>query len=204
MTGAPSSNKPEAASSRCECGKTAIVVLGEAGLCVDCYYKLTVAQTLQLRNAVMHMNHAAAEMDFVSGLRNFTPRMQVPDLPPAPMTLNNIKVDHSVVGSINTGDVATIDVSITYLNQAGNKDVSNVLKALTEAIVNALAQPDKSKMLDQVAYLSEQAVAAAKERKPGMINAALAAITQAATTVSAVATAWNAAEPVLKAHFGFP
>jgi len=42
---------------------------------------------------------------------------------------------------------------------------------------------------------------AAKDRKPGMIRAALSAITQTATTVSAVATAWSAAEPILKAHF---
>jgi hypothetical protein len=206
MTGVSPSNEPKPASDRCECGKSAIVVCGAVNLCVDCYYRLTVAQTLQLRNAVMNMNHAAAEMDFVSGLRNFTPRMQVPDLPPAPMTLNNINVDRSVVGSINTGEVAAIDVSITYLNQAGNKDVSNVLKILTEAIVNtpAVAQSDKSNMLDQVAYLSEQAAAAAKDRKPGVIRAALGAMTQAAGTVSAVAAAWNAAEPVLKSHFGFP
>ena len=57
--------------------------------------------------------------------------------------------------------------------------------------------------LDQVGYLSEQATAAAKDRKPGVIKAALAGITATVTTVSSVLTAWNAAEPVLKSHFGF-
>jgi hypothetical protein len=198
MTKSPSIN-------RCECGKIVVAVAGDAGLCVDCYYRLAVAQTLQLRNAAIGANAAAAQMDWVSGLNNFTPRMQVPNLPPAPFTLNNIHVDRSTVGAINTGEVEKIDVSITVLQQAGNKDVSEALKALTQAVIDATDMPEdsKSQTLDQVGYLSEQATAAAKDRKPGVIKAALAGITATATTVSSVLTAWNAAEPVLKAHFGF-
>ncbi len=186
-----------------QCGKPAIVQAAGVSLCVDCYYRLVVTQTLQLRNAAIGSNAAAQQMDFVSDLRNFTPRMQVPDLPPAPFTLNNIHVDRSTVGAINTGEVAKIDVSITLLQQAGNKDISEALRSLTQATIDASEMPEdsKSQALDQVGYLSEQAAAAAKDRKPGMIRAALSAITQTATTVSAVATAWNAAEPILKAHF---
>ena len=188
-----------------QCGKPAVGQAGDVSLCVDCYYRLAVAQTLQLRNAAIGSNAAAQELDFVTGLRNFTPRMQVPDLPPVPFTLNNIHVDRSTVGAINTGEVATIDVSITVLKQAGNKDVSEALKTLAQAVVDALGMSNESKSqtLDQVAYLSEQAAAAAKDRKPGMIKAACAALTQVATTTTALATAWNAAEPILHGHFGF-
>lgn len=197
------STKSSTAASCGQCGKPAVATAGSVSLCVDCYYRLAVAQTLQLRNAAIGSNAAAQEMDFATGLRNLTPRMQVPDLPPAPFTLNNIHVDRSTVGAINTGEVAKIDVSITVLQQAGNQDVSDALKALTQAIVDAsdMREDSKSQTLDQVGYLSEQAVAAAKDRKPGMIKAALSSITQTATTVSAVAAAWSAAEPVLKAHF---
>jgi hypothetical protein len=189
-----------------QCGRPAVAQAGSVSFCVDCYYRLAVAQTLQIRNAAIATNAAAAEMDFVSGLRNFTPRMQVPDLPIAPLTLNNIRVDRSTVGAINTGEIAKIDVSITVLQQAGNKDVSEALKNLTQAIVDASDMPhhSKSSTLDQVAYLSEQAAAAAKDRKPGVIRATLTAITQTATTVSTVATAWSVAEPTLKAFFGVP
>lgn len=179
---------------------------GATHLCVDCFYKLQVAQTLQLRNAAIGMNYAAREMDFVSGLPGFTPLMQVPELPKAPMTLNNIKVDNSVVGSINTGEVGTIDVSITVLEQAGNKELSEALKRLTEAVVNsALGKDDKDTLIDQVAYLSEQAASAAKNRKPGMIRAALNAIndtvTKTATTVTTVAAAWHVVGPIITEYF---
>jgi len=187
-----------------QCGKPAVVQAGRVHFCVDCYYRLTVAQTLQLRNAAIGSNAAAQQMDFVSGLRNFTPRMQVPDLPQAPFTLNNIRIDRSTVGAINTGEVAKIDVSITVLEQAGNKNLSEALKNLTQIILDAADIPNatKSDTLDQVAYLSEQAAAAAKHRRPGMIKAACAAISQVAGATTALATAWNAAEPLLKSAFG--
>ena len=50
-------------------------------------------------------------------------------------------------------------------------------------------------MIEQVAFLSEQAVAGAKDRKPGVIKATLGAVSQAAGSISAVAGAWQAAEP---------
>jgi len=118
--------------------------------------------------------------------------------------LNNIKVDNSVVGSINTGSVQTIDVSITYLKKAGGDEISEALKRLAESIANDTTAPDaeKSEMLDQVAFLSEQAVSAAKDRRPGLITATLGALNQGAATVSAIAAAWQNAAPLLRGYFG--
>lgn len=187
-----------------QCSRPAIVAVGGAALCVDCYYRFEVARTLNFRIAAIGMNHAAAEMDAVTGLRNFTRRIQVPDIPKGPAILNNIKIDNSVVGSINTGNVQSIDVSVTVLKEAGNGKISDALKALAEAVANshAISAADRDAMLDQVAYLSEQAAAAAKDRRPGMIKAAFSSITQGATAVSAIATAWATAEPLLKTCFG--
>jgi hypothetical protein len=199
---------PEIQTTAAPCGQCsipAIIAVNGAALCVDCYYRFEVARTLNFRIAAIGMNHAAAEMDAVTGLRNFTPRIQVPDIPKGPLILNNIKISNSVVGSINTGNVQSIDVSITVLKEAGNAKISDALKALAEAVANshAVSPADRDAMLDQVAYLSEQAVAAAKDRRPGMIRSALSSITKGATAVSAIATAWADAEPLLKTHFGF-
>jgi len=187
-----------------QCGRPAVAALGGNELCVDCFYKFEVARTMGARLAIIGMNHAAAEMDHITGLGNFSPKMQVPELPQAPIILNNIKVDNSVVGSINTANVQTIDVSITYLSSGGNAEISDALQKLTEAIANepALAKSDKDGLLDQVAYLSKQAAGAAKERKPGMIKAAIAAINQTAATIAAVSAAWSSAGPIIKSFFG--
>lgn len=198
------SESPATAGPCGQCSRPAIVGVNGAALCVECYYRFEVARTLGFRIAAIGMNHAASEMDAITGLRNITPRIQVPDIPKGPLILNNIKVDNSVVGSINTGNVQSIDVSVTVLRDAGNDKISNALMGLAEVIANShdIRAPDKDSLLDQVAYLSEQAVAAAKDRRPGMIRAAVTSIAHGAATVTAIATAWAAAAPLLKTYFG--
>jgi hypothetical protein len=177
-----------------QCGKTAIGKVGDLPICIDCYTKL------QTTNLVVRT------LESIAGVRpGLFPRIQIPPLPSAPFTLNNIKIDNSVVGAINTGNVQTIDVSLSYLHQGGNDKARDALKALTEAILGAssIDHAQKNELLEQVAFLSEQAVAGAKDRKPGVIKATLGAVSQAAGSISAVAGAWQVAEPILSALFNF-
>lgn len=187
-----------------QCGKPAVTALGGQPLCVHCWYTVEVAKTLAFRLSAIGMNFAAAQMDSVTGLGTITPRIQVPDLPKGPMILHNIKIDNSVVGAINTGNVQAIDVSLTYLENAGNNKVKDALKALTQAILDdsSITDAQKNELIEQVAFLSEQTVVAAKDRKPGVIKATLSAITQAANTITALGAAWQTAEPMLRSLFG--
>jgi hypothetical protein len=150
------------------------------------------------------MNYALDEMDNVTGLPLSGPRMQVPEIPKGPPILNNIKVDNSVVGSINTGNVQAIDVNLTYLHSVGNDKARDALKVLTEAVVNdtSVSDTQKNELLDQITFLSEQTVAGAKDRKPGLIKATFSALTEAAHTVTSMAGAWQVAEPILRSLFG--
>jgi hypothetical protein len=66
----------------------------------------------------------------------------------------------------------------------------------------AISDAQKNELVEQVGFLSEQAVASAKDRKPGLIRATFGALTQAAGTVTAMAGAWQAAAPILKGLFG--
>jgi len=196
---------PEAEAKCGQCGRQAVVAIGAAGLCVGCYYQFQVARTLAFRMHAIGINYTLAEMDDITGLGIHSAKMQVPDIPKGPFILNNIKVDNSIVGSINTGAVQAIDVSITVLRNAGSEELSNGLKKLTEVIANdqSLSEPEKNDMLDQVSFLSEQAVAAAKDRRPGLIKSTFATLTSAATAVNAISGAWVVVEPLLKTCFGF-
>jgi hypothetical protein len=159
---------------------------------------------MAFRLSAIGANFSLDQMDDISGLPHTGARMQVPPIPQCPPILNNIKFDNSVVGSINTGNVEAIDVSLTYLHSAGNDRTRDALKALTEAILTDTSTPDtqKNELVEQVAFLSEQAIASAKDRRPGLIKATFSALTQAAGTVSAMAGAWQAAEPILRSAFG--
>ena len=89
--------------------------------------------------------------------------MQVPPIPQGPPVLNNIKVDNSVIGSINTGNVRSIDVSLTYLHSAGNDKTKDALKTLTEVILSDVSITDvqKNELVEQVAFLSVQGIVGA-------------------------------------------
>jgi hypothetical protein len=121
-----------------------------------------------------------------------------------PVIFNNIKIDNSVVGAINTGNVKSIDVSLTNLHNAGRDDASAALKSLTEAILGEASMDItlKNEMVEQVAFLSEEATRRPEDRKPGMIKTALGAISQGAGTVVSVSQAWQAAEPIIRSIFG--
>jgi hypothetical protein len=195
----------EAGTLSCSyCGKASIASVGETRLCVHCYHTLQVARTLEFRLDAIGLNYALDEMDYVAPFALGGPRMQVPPIPEGPIILNNIKVDNSVVGSINTGNVHKIDVSLTQLHNAGDDRARDALKNLTEAIITdkTLTEVKKNELIEQVAFLSEQTIVAASERKPGIIKAILSDLTQVAGTVSAISGAWNAAAPILRAIFG--
>ena len=103
-----------------------------------------------------------------------SPLLKIPDLPDA-YVFNNIKIDHSTVGVVNTANVHTIDVAISHLNQAGKTEASDLFRELTENVVNDqdIDRKNIDEYLDIVAYLSDQAAAAAKDRKKGLIKAAI-------------------------------
>lgn len=187
-----------------QCGKPGVVSIEYTNLCVSCWYEYEVARTLSFRLAAIGMNNASDEMDFAMGFRNFSPRIQVPDIPEAPMHFHNIKIDNSVVGVINTAQAGAIDVNITYIKQGGNEDLANALTSLTEAITNTLEANEsvKKDLLDQVAFLSEQVTIAIKDRKPGVIKSTIEGIKAVVEGYAALKAAWDLAAPLLKTHFG--
>jgi hypothetical protein len=187
-----------------QCGKPSVIEMQGMGLCVDCWHKLESARTMAFRLNATMVNFAADQMDDMSGLPRSGARIALPPAPRGPVIFNNIQVDNSVVGAINTGNVRTIDITLTHLHNAGNDKARDALKALIEAILSdhTLSDTQKNDLVEQVAFLSEQTVVAAKDRKPGLIKATLGALTQTAGTVTTMAGAWNAAEPILKTLFG--
>jgi len=90
------------------------------------------------------------------------------------------------------------------VSSGGNDKARDALKILTEAILStrALSVNQKTELVDQVAYLAEQAAAPVRDRKPGVIKSTIAALRSSAQGVADVASAWQTAESVLSGLFG--
>ena len=196
-----------------QCGRTAIAKVNDVPICIDCYTKLQTANAqaqtafvATLRHLMAMSNQAAADLESIAGVRpGLFPRAQIPPLPSAPFTQNNIRFDNSVVGAMNTGSVRDIEVHLTHLKNSGNEKATDALEALTNAILRdfSIDITQKSDLVEQIAFLSEQAVLGPKDRKPGVIKTTLSALAQAAGTLTAMGGAWQVAEPILKTLFGF-
>lgn len=199
--------KPSKGLTPCgQCGRPAIVVVGEVPLCVDCEYKFQQSRYLVfVQNAAM-MNHAAGEIDAIVPFGPASPRIQIPPAPVPPIHYNNqsVAVSGGNVGAVNFGQVDNIKVNIDVLTQSGAVSQAEALAAVVNAVLDEpdIAPEKKNELLEQLAFVTKEAASPAQERKPGVVKAVLGTIKEGAGTAGAIANAWSAAEPIVRGYFG--
>jgi hypothetical protein len=173
------------------------------GLCVDCYYKFTIAQALQFQLNAAMMNLALAEMDSVVP---YGPsyRVQMPQIPNGAMSNTSITVSGGVVGSINTGTVSSIVVTMKGLGEAGHHEMEKALRTLTEAVIHSQSADDaqKNAILEQIEYVAGQAAAKPEERKMGLLRSVVSGLGSSLGAVADLATVWEQVGPVIRGALG--
>ncbi len=88
--------------------------------------------------------------------------------------MTNINVNHSVVGTINTGSIGTVDQSISAIIQLGEPELAEAIKSLSEAILgsNDLTQNQKNEIIESLSVISKEA-ASPKEVKQNTVALSL-------------------------------
>jgi len=188
----------------CQCGNNAMFLAGEdhsIPLCNDCHLKFQQALQMQQAALTTGMNFLADMMEATTGVYGVIPRHKVPtpvhmQVKQGPTTFNNINVDRSVIGSINTGEVGSIDVA---MDSIGDPQLVKALKDFTEAVINnkEMELEKKNEVIEQLAFLSSQATVPSAERKPSIIRTVIASVASSATTAG-LAQAWTALSPLLQ------
>ena len=131
------------------------------GLCVSCNGLVVDANYKSfLMNASM-INQANDDMDMAVGFSLNSGRIPVAALAMAisgNKTQNHIVVSNSNVGSVNTGDLAKINATITISQGTDMEEVGLHVKSLTEAIIHSteLAEKQKKELVDLIAELMAQ------------------------------------------------
>lgn len=96
-----------------QCNKIAIFVVGDGKvpLCIDCYLKLQQAIELEDRRLKEMMNYLTDHIEAAIGLYGILPRFPTsrPIVRQGPLTLNNININRSTIGTINTGEIKNLD-----------------------------------------------------------------------------------------------
>ncbi|HFD31733.1 MAG TPA: hypothetical protein ENJ28_03325 [Gammaproteobacteria bacterium] len=195
-----------------QCGKPAVQEYNGNPLCVECFTKVASVfqkqEEIRQRELIILMQQEQAiEADMYSSI-GLNPPPQKYDFthlrPPSNYTLHNIKVSDSVVGLVNTGNVETIDVAMTNIQHAGNTEVADALKLITEGVLqnSELTSELKNEILQNLSFVSQQISAEPENRNQGVLKSVLSGIRDSVSTVSSLVDLWVKVEPLFRGVLG--
>jgi hypothetical protein len=179
------------------CEKPAMWLVSEKKipLCLDCYAKFAQIQQTEIESYERMMNYFGDQIALSFGVPPMGPRF-----PPRPkpiqfgdVSLNNIKVENSVVGSINTGTVGSVDVSITMLKQNGDTQLAEALTKLSEAVLanTVLQAHQKNEALEILSLIANEASAPPNRRRTSALKPLLSRLRDIISTAGDLTTIWQ-------------
>jgi hypothetical protein len=192
-----------------QCDKAAVLHLGNGvPLCVDHYATLSAATSEQQRFNMAMMNFQRDRINETFGLPPSQVRINIPNpvINSSPVTYNNINIDGSVVGTVNTAaQVARIDVAMESIKITGHSEATQAIKELTETIVksNKVEKEEKEEAIEGLAFLAEQVALPSEQRQTSIIKMVLKKIPDAIGAAADLTTLWLAWAPTLT-HLFFP
>jgi hypothetical protein len=99
------------------------------------------------------INYPTDQMESIVGLPGISPRF--PErraiIHTGGVTLNNIRVSHSEVGVLNTGNIQSVDATVTVLKTEGNAALAAAVTRLSEAVIKSAEITNNQK--DQILEL---------------------------------------------------
>lgn len=190
------------------CSNQAMFLVGpedaRCPLCLDCHAKFV--QTLALQNDMLEreMNYLVGMAEATVGFPGILPRFpqrQVVQM--GDITLNNIKIDRSTIGVLNTGTIGTVDAAVTALQQTGDTASAQIFKSLTEAVARdrQLTPETKNQILDLLSLLSTEATAPRERRRSGAMLPLLEKLSNLLSGAAALAQLWAQYGPALQRLF---
>ncbi len=192
-------NREEATCS--QCGKPPLLAVSGTLLCLDCAQKWDDIVSAQIERQANLLNVLAGFAEMHTGFP--MPRLQMSRARRGPITLNNIHVANSVVGSINTGEIGKLDLVMSHMRVAGQKELANALQEFTQAVIDSqeLSAGDKNSALEHLSFLAGQSTLPAEERQSAVAKAVIPNLERTITRAGAIASLWSALKPLLETLF---
>lgn len=176
-----------------ECGKPSMYQLSNGALiCLECIDRFQFEQ-----NAAM-INFLLGEVESgTGGLPLEIPKLV---LRHQLVTFNNIRMDHSVVGVINTGQAQAIDVGLSYVKLIGDPALSELFQEFAQAVLDSreLDQTTRKAIIEQLSFLISQLLAKPEQKRAAIVGAVLKSIKDALLAFSGLVTLWEKLEPFLR------
>ncbi len=180
----------------CQCGKKpAVGSVNNKPLCIDCYTKLQQTAIQSIPYLQSEINYLADHIESITGAYGALPRYRIPQpiTNQSTLTFNNINVDRSVVGAINTAEVKQIDITMSNIKNSGNENLAAALKEFTEAVISEtkINKDIKNEIIELVSFLAKQSLLIKENRQTSVINAILPRIAGLVSTIATLAPLWE-------------
>ncbi len=191
-----------------QCKNFALFMVGQddqqVPLCLECHLKYV--QLLDKQNEMMEreINYLTTSMEVTAGLPPFLPRYpERKTITSGGITLNNIKIDRSTIGVINTGNIESIDMSVTSLNQSGDNEIGKALKELSESILNNKEIEDKLKnqLIEIISVIAIESTAPEEKRRKSIIKPLIVELSNILSGVSSLTEIWENVKPIIETLF---
>ncbi len=180
----------------CQCNRPAMFLIGNENipLCLECNLKFVQMTTLQNEMIERQINYFSDLADYTVGFGPSGPRFpQRKTVNLGSVALNNIKVDNSTIGVINTGNIETVDVAVSALTGSGNKDVATALNQLTtEVIKNTELQNDvKNQIIELLSLIASEATAPKERQRKGAMKALISQLKDLLSISDSLSHIWE-------------
>jgi hypothetical protein len=188
----------------CYCGErpAAIAIYEDKlPLCMPCYEAFMRGSEIQSRQSERLINYLTGQMEMITGIPLGAPRFPEPR-PPIhfrPVT-NNIRVENSVVGAINTGQIQSLNVTISELSQL-NPTLAKGLTDFSNAALNSaeLSTEHREELVTLLQAVSAAAVKPKTATSKALLRPWLSRIGEIAQGVAALWEIWDRVRPLFGA-----
>lgn len=185
-----------------QCGKPAIAQYEDKiFLCVDCDLKFQQARQIEYARNATELNWLTEQMEYTVGFSGILPRYKIPQptIHTGPVTNHNIRVDHSVIGAINTGQIKNLNVALDNIQNAGSPDLANALQKLTEAVLGSSELPPEQKAaaVEHLSYIANQAALPKGQRQAAIGTTILEGFERIIRVSSGLLAIWQTVKPLV-------
>ena len=180
-----------------ECGKPAMYQLSSGALiCLECIDRFQFEENAAMIHFLLGEVESSTEWSPLE-IPKLVRRHQL-------VTFNNIRVDHSIVGAINTGQAQAIDVGLSYVKQNRDPALSELFQEFAQAVLDSreLDQAARKAIIEQLSFLISQLLAKPEQKRTAIVDAVFKNIKEALLAFSGLVTLWETLEPLLRQVLG--
>lgn len=193
------------------CSKPVLFMMGDSQkaipFCLDCVAKFQEVVDRQQDRTSQLLNYLAAHIEATVGLPGLVPRMPLRQsrtvIQQGGLTMNNIHIDRSNIGLVNTGIIGTVDTAVGVMKASGEDAGAKAFKELTEKVV-ANADADavtKNKIIELLSVLASEATAPKERRRGAAMRTLLVELTSVCSGVASLAQLYQQYAPAIEAFF---